>query len=549
MLMNKNRLLKTIGLLTLILILLSSGPEARGSLIIKPADQVTISGVSLDSSGFDLTPDSVRILVYRDGLEQHDAWYNQADSQCWSVNGRLVFSDLFGDIDSSGGPGIYEVMAGFYAKALYTWKTLWIQTGLPVAADLVSIEADSSAADSLKGLLDGAGATLTVSNNLNSNIAAIAGDAAAADSLRQSVIDGYRATLAGRVDSILITLGYSPTSIQTKLGDFSGAGIDNLKDALGQLASDLPAAFWGVDFDSAGAVAGSIGDSLSRAGYVRGSISELDSNDVYLAVLSALQADTAVVDTGSGSYAHATIGGAPGGSCEIPDSLLGIVSKIDSTLKSLGYDGLNNLHDKVDGLSLSGGGSEPETLIVLAAHDSTLIQAARVTIRTIDQSTTRVDGLMTDVNGQLILELDPDSFFVAINANNFEQIKDTILIAAGGGTDSLWLQLFSPGAPVGPELCRVYGWIYDIGGESPVGIEVTAEIPRQYHPVEYEDVIITPFSKSTFTDSTGYWQMDLLPNELLNPTGSNYLFTIKYQSGVIYRREAGVPDSTAWRLQ
>ena len=442
MLMKINRFLQIITLLILNLILLGAGSATRGAIIIKPADQVTISGVSLDSSGFDLTPDSVRILVYRDGLEQHDAWYNPADSQCWSVNGQLIFSDLFGDIDSSGGPGIYEVTAGFYANALYTWKTLWIQTGLPPAVDLISIETDSSLVDSLKGLLDGSGATLTISNNLNSNVKAIAGDSTAADSLRQSVIDNFRAVLAARIDSIFATLGYSSISMQSKLGDFSGAGIDNMKDAVGQLSSDLPAAFWGVDFDSAGAVAGSIGDSLGRAGYVRGSISELDSIDVYLAVLSALQADTAVVDTGSGSYAHATIGGSAGGSCEIPDSLLGIVAKIDSTLKSLGYDGMNNLHDKVDGLTLSGGGSEPETLIVLAAHDSTLIQGARVTVRTIDQSTTRIDGLMTDVNGRLILELDPDSFFVAVIANNYEQIKDTIIVAGGGGTDSLWLQLF-----------------------------------------------------------------------------------------------------------
>jgi len=545
--MNKYRQLKTISWIILILSMPWSVPVAKGALNISPADQITISGVSLDSSGFDQTPDSVRIIVYRNGLERHDAWYNSADSQCLSANGRLIFSDIFGDIDSSGGPGIYEIVAGYYAGALYTWQSLWVQTGLPVASNLVSIGADSAVADSLKGLLDGTGATLTISNNLNSNVEAIGGAANVADSLYKLVTEA--ANLASRIDSILVTLGYSPAGIQAKLGNFSGAGIDNLKDALGLLEIDLPAAFWGIDFDSAGAVAGSIGDSLSRAGYVQGSFTTLDSIDIYLAVLSALQADTAVVDTGSGSYAHATIGGSSGGTCEIPDSLLGIVSKIDSTLKSLGYDGSSSLHDKVDGFSISGGGSEPETLIILAEHDSTLVQGARVTMRTIDQSTTKVDGLLTDVNGRLILELDPDSYFVAVTANNYVQIKDTVQVAEGGGTDSLWLQLFDPGSPLGPNLCRVYGWIYDIGGGSLAGIEVTAEIPRQFHPVKYDNVIITPFSKATITDSTGYWQIDLLPSELLSATGSKYLFTIKYQSGVIYRRETAVPDAAAWQLQ
>jgi hypothetical protein len=225
------------------------------------------------------------------------------------------------------------------------------------------------------------------------------------------------------------------------------------------------------------------------------------------------------------------------------------VSKIDSALVSLGYDGSDDLHTKVNNLSLSGGGTEPETLIVLALEDSIAIQGARITVRTLDQSTVKVPGLTTDVNGKRILELDTDSFYVALTANNYVQATDTLVVLYGGETDTLFLSEFDPGDPIEPDLCRVFGWVYDISGDSLSGIEVSAEIPRDYHPVKYSGIVITPFSKSTQTDSSGYWHIDLFPNSVLSDTTSNYLFTIKYHSGVIYRTEMAVPDSTSWQLE
>lgn len=235
-----------------------------------------------------------------------------------------------------------------------------------------------------------------------------------------------------------------------------------------------------------------------------------------------------------------------GGSASVPDS---ITARVDSILVSLGYDASTSAHDKIDNLSLSGGGSEPETLIVLSSPDSTLIEGASVVVRTLDQSTVKVDGLLTDVNGRLILELDADSFFVALTHNNYGQTLDTIVVLSGGGTDTLWMSIFDPGQPSSPDLCRVYGWIYDISG---IGVEhasITAEIPSEYHPVKYSSIIITPFRKTAESDSTGYWYIDLFPNQLLSKTESEYLFTIEYPSGVIFKTKTAVPDSSSWKLE
>ncbi|UCC79003.1 MAG: hypothetical protein JSW64_12095 [Candidatus Zixiibacteriota bacterium] len=235
-----------------------------------------------------------------------------------------------------------------------------------------------------------------------------------------------------------------------------------------------------------------------------------------------------------------------GGSASVPDS---VAARIDSILASLGYDASTDAHEKIDNLSLSGGGSEPETLIVMSSPDSTLIEGASVVVRTLDQSTVKVDGLLTDQNGRRLLELDPDSFFVALTHNNYGLTLDTIVVLSGGGTDTLWMTEFDPGQPSSPDLCRVYGWIYDISGNAVELTDVTVEIPSKHYPLKYNGIIITPFRKTTESDSTGYWYIDLFPNQLLSKSDSEYLFTIEYPSGVIFKTKTAVPDSSSWQLE
>jgi len=209
----------------------------------------------------------------------------------------------------------------------------------------------------------------------------------------------------------------------------------------------------------------------------------------------------------------------------------------------------NNLKDDIAALSLSGGGTEPETIMVKSLADSSAIQGAKITIRTLDQSTTRVPGLLTDNLGRRQVELEPGSYVLAVTANNYCQVIDTISVISGGGIVSVYLAMFDPGNPPSPNLCRVYGWISDLCGENVDGVEISAEIPKKYQPAKYSGVLVAPYMASCFSDSSGYWAMDLIPNELLSESNSKYLFTIKYHSGVIYRVELPVPRLTSWQLQ
>jgi hypothetical protein len=251
-------------------------------------------------------------------------------------------------------------------------------------------------------------------------------------------------------------------------------------------------------------------------------------------------------DSAKFSDAYWTAVSNSGGTVSLPDS---VASRIDSILVSLGYDASTSAHEKIDNLTLSGGGTEAETLIVMSSADSTLIQGVSIVVRTLDQSTVKIDGLFTDQNGSRILELNPDSFFVALTHNNYTQILDTLLVTSGGDTDTLWMPRFNPGNPPSADLCRVYGWIYNIAGEPVQRTLINAEITSEFYPVKYNGLIITPFRKTTESDSAGYWYMDLFPNQLLSKTDSKYQFTIEYPSGVIYKTKTAVPDSSSWQLQ
>jgi hypothetical protein len=176
--------------------------------------------------------------------------------------------------------------------------------------------------------------------------------------------------------------------------------------------------------------------------------------------------------------------------------------------------------DVVNTIPGSGDGTEPETLIVLNTADSTAIEGASVVIRTLNQTTVKVDGLETDVNARLILELDVASYFAALTANNYTQLLDTLVVASGGGTDTLWMTEFDPGTPTVAGTGILYDWIYDINGNPDSGIVVSAEIPEGFKNVRYGSVNISRLSRSDTTGANGYWSLELYQYDSLTVNGA-----------------------------
>jgi hypothetical protein len=225
----------------------------------------------------------------------------------------------------------------------------------------------------------------------------------------------------------------------------------------------------------------------------------------------------------------------------------GDVKKMQMGTYYVSDDPVESLAVADDIAMLRGGGSEACTLMV--TRDSLgPILGARITIRTLNQATTRVPGLFTDGDGRGIAELDIGSYFVSVMANDYVPVTDTLVV----GRDSTWtlsMAPYDPADPPSPDLCRVYGWVYDITGDRLSDVTISAEIPSEYHPVKYGSVVITPFEKRVESDSLGYWEIDLFPNEVLSDATSKYLFTIEYPSGVILHSETAVPDSVEWQFR
>lgn len=212
-------------------------------------------------------------------------------------------------------------------------------------------------------------------------------------------------------------------------------------------------------------------------------------------------------------------------------------------------NGLDGIDADIAAISASIGGSGSESCTLFVKQDSiSPIQGARIVIKTLDQTAVRIPGAYTNVNGRVIVQLDTADYFISIAANNYVPFADTLDVT----TDFKWsfnMTLFNPGNPPSPELCRVYGWIYDIGGDSLADVSVTAEIPTEYQPIKYGNVIITPFRKTAITDSTGYWQLDIFPNSLLSNPLSKYQFSVEYPSGVVLRSKVAVPDTVSWQFR
>jgi hypothetical protein len=172
-------------LVILFMVMLTSA--AWGQTYIVTTDEITISGRTLDSSGFYVTPDSVRIVVYRDGVEEHDAWYNSADVQCAAINDMLVFTDAFADLDDDAGEGMYEVMAGFFEDDgdLYNWKTLWVQLGVTMN----NIDATQTEVENLNGWNPTSDSVNVDGSALAATAGAISATTFATDAITATVIE------------------------------------------------------------------------------------------------------------------------------------------------------------------------------------------------------------------------------------------------------------------------------------------------------------------------------------------------------------------------
>ncbi len=202
------------------------------------------------------------------------------------------------------------------------------------------------------------------------------------------------------------------------------------------------------------------------------------------------------------------------------------------------------LDAKVSALS-GGSGAFSVTFTLFDSSSNQTLPGAAVTVRNISQSAIMALGSAGN-NGAVSFNLDADSFVVAARLLGYIfPAYDTVVIS-GATNDTIPATAFDPGAPAAANLVRAWGYITDIAGIPDTSATVSAVLTGGV--ARASGTIVSPFSVSATTDTTGYFFLDLLPNSTLTPDSSTYQFTIVRSDGTILRKRLVAPDSTSWRL-
>jgi hypothetical protein len=184
----------------------------------------------------------------------------------------------------------------------------------------------------------------------------------------------------------------------------------------------------------------------------------------------------------------------------------------------------------------------------IVAYDSTIdqvIPGASVAVRNLEQSALLAQG-HTDSRGHAQFNLNADTLLVVAFAPGYIFHSFDTINVSGPGIDTVFGSSFDPGEPALLDLCRLYGFLYDIGGTPERGAEITAWLPSGV--TRTGGAIISPYKKLTATDSTGYFYLDLIPSTLLTSGNAKYEITITRADGTILRQRIIVPDLPGYQL-
>lgn len=202
------------------------------------------------------------------------------------------------------------------------------------------------------------------------------------------------------------------------------------------------------------------------------------------------------------------------------------------------------LDTEISGVS-SGSGLYSYDIVVIDSTNEQIIPGVNITVRNINQTALIAVGT-TDNQGSIGFNLDADSFLVISFSPGYIFDSFDTLIVSGPGVDTILGYRFDPGDPPNPDLCRLYGHLYDVSGNPEVGATITAWLPSGVSRAD--DAIVSPFRVETNSDSTGYFYIDLIPSTDLSPDTAAYEITVTRSDGTILRERVLVPDQSNWLL-
>ena len=202
------------------------------------------------------------------------------------------------------------------------------------------------------------------------------------------------------------------------------------------------------------------------------------------------------------------------------------------------------LDTEISGIS-GGSGAYSFSMITYDTGSSQTVAGTNVIVRSINQSSLIAVG-QTDSNGEIGFNLNADSFIVIAVAPGYVFESYDTVVVTGAGSDTTVGYSFSVDPPSSPDVCRVWGYLYDFQGHPEVGATVTALLPEGV--VKYSNFIISPFAITSVTNSSGLFYLDLIPSDKLDPAETKYEISIRRTDGTILRQRLLIPDQSIWQL-
>lgn len=554
--------------------LLAAG-TAADFLGIKKAGEYIVFPVHppLDSAGIPGSPDSIQVVTYADhgatkAYGVSGAGYTCAGIDTTSDFGRSLiwFAGRIQDIDGAGGNVelAVQVVAWYKKLPTFTFATMqvitdslnvlaaindslehqddWVSTFDPAVdsvlakANVLQVSNDAVAADNLESAWDGSGDHSVTLSLRSVNVQNGAGSAIVAASTGGN---GHGMSLSGHGTGKDINADFvdSLNATVASRSSFNPA-VDSVKARANvvQVSGDQTAADgWETMLDGSG------GNTLTLRQLRIGGSGENDTavvivgNNTGVSVQGGTGGDIAADIAGSivradslGDGAAATVWNEP----QADHMLTGSFGRyLDAPVSTVS--------------SPSGDGAYPVTLVAVDSGSGGVVPGARLTIRNLDLTALLALGY-TGVDGSAAFNLDVGQYVVSSTAPGYLfSAHDTVTVSGAGG-DTLAGYRFDPGTPSPPGLCRVYGFIYAVGGQPIEGVTVEAKLIGG--AVRHDEIIVSPYTVTATSDSLGYFFLDLIPSSRFTPDDATYQISAAYPAGTVWKKKIHVPDIVSWRL-
>lgn len=224
------------------------------------------------------------------------------------------------------------------------------------------------------------------------------------------------------------------------------------------------------------------------------------------------------------------------------DSTQGMVTSDTVLIKAVAQ----NNADLFYGPTASGSGSD---LLTIYAIDTSGSDQARSDVKISVKTLAGADYAVgySSSGGYTIFNVDAvDTFLVTGKSPGFVWPGDDTIVVVGSQTDSLFGYDIAVGTAASTNICRVYGYFYGIDGLPVEGVSVTARLTDG--AVRHKGLIISPYRRTVQSDTAGYFYLDLIPSDSLNPAGTKYLISADYPSGTVLKKRLAIPDSSTWQM-